>query len=448
MAIAENSTVLTYLENFIKNLRIEEKLLYGSELEEDQKSLLTGQGYIEDFLNKVQSYISEGSVLILKNLEKIYPSLYDLFNQNYTKIGNKYFTKISLNGTKSTCEINEKERIILLVTNVQIEEKEIDLPLLNRFEKHKITASDLISEDEKIYFSQKIKELFSKITTYNKAKNKIKYNLSNLMVYKQDDIFLLIIKIINRLKKDHKEISNDIIKHELYKSMAQTFSKDVLAAIKFSGLEQEYPEDTKMIFDEYKKYRTQEKIYNLKSFIEQNKSDKAIIYTLSKVSDEFDLKGIEMKYETHLSTGIRAEKKIFQILDSFKRNLNEYLILKFPEEDIKKLSYLVSYISTNLKNAKKGKIDDKEKNASKIVKKVIFIIYKTRQYGTKDKYILEEYASNINQTFDIYFIDNLNGEPDNFEEVLGVNNLKQLCEITSSKNFENEFLNEDKLPQN
>lgn len=55
-------------------------------------------------------------MLILKNLEVIYPSLYELFNQNYIKIGDKYCSKITFASSKPSNEVYKKFRVILLIT--------------------------------------------------------------------------------------------------------------------------------------------------------------------------------------------------------------------------------------------------------------------------------------------------------------------------------------------
>ena len=40
--------------------------------------------------------VEEGNVIIFNNLESIYPSLYDLFNQNFTYISGKKYARIAL----------------------------------------------------------------------------------------------------------------------------------------------------------------------------------------------------------------------------------------------------------------------------------------------------------------------------------------------------------------
>ena len=72
----------------------------------------------------------------MNNLESIYPSLYDLFNQNFTYISGKKYARIALGYAHDmSIEVNPNCRIIILIDQNQI--KNQDPPFLNRFEKHK-----------------------------------------------------------------------------------------------------------------------------------------------------------------------------------------------------------------------------------------------------------------------------------------------------------------------
>ena len=54
----------------------------GSNFEEDNSLSY----YFAKILNKNQVIMSENKVMVLKNLTNMYPSLYDLFNQNLEKL--------------------------------------------------------------------------------------------------------------------------------------------------------------------------------------------------------------------------------------------------------------------------------------------------------------------------------------------------------------------------
>ena len=69
-----------------------------------------------NLLLKIQLLMEKEIILILKNLEVIYPSLYDLFNKNFSQYGNnKNFAKISFENKQSLLYVNDNFRVIILV---------------------------------------------------------------------------------------------------------------------------------------------------------------------------------------------------------------------------------------------------------------------------------------------------------------------------------------------
>jgi hypothetical protein len=120
--------------------------------------------------------MERGSLLILKNLDIIYPSLYDLFNQHYTQ-DKKKFSRISIgliNCPKTY--IHDDFKVVIL-----LEERNIynsDPPFLNRFEKHFISTDYLLNEQE-----QSIVENFNNlIEDIGKIRNNSKIDLSQQLI--------------------------------------------------------------------------------------------------------------------------------------------------------------------------------------------------------------------------------------------------------------------------
>ena len=85
-------------------------------------------------------------ILILKNLEILYPSLYDLFNKNFSQYGNSNkFAKISFENKQSLLYVNDNFKIIILVEKDYINYE--DKPFLNRFEKHILLIDNLLDSN-------------------------------------------------------------------------------------------------------------------------------------------------------------------------------------------------------------------------------------------------------------------------------------------------------------
>ena len=158
--LVANSNIMKYLENVLSSHNKKIIFLTGNKMK------LKNEGYIEDLLNKIQFFMNQDIVLILQNLEEIYPSLYELFNQNYVIIGDKSFTKIAFSSSKSSSEVHKKFRIILLVSQKL---DEVAPPLLNRFEKQLISFNDVINENQK-NIAKEISSFLYLIKTLNKKK--------------------------------------------------------------------------------------------------------------------------------------------------------------------------------------------------------------------------------------------------------------------------------------
>ena len=70
-------------------------------------------------------------------MKNIYSSLYDLFNQNFSKLGDKNYCKIALGAQfNPRCFVNSGFKCIIFMDDDDKVIKAADPPFLNRFEKH------------------------------------------------------------------------------------------------------------------------------------------------------------------------------------------------------------------------------------------------------------------------------------------------------------------------
>eukprot|EP00833_Pecoramyces_ruminatium_P010375 jgi/Orpsp1_1/1184407/evm.model.c7180000089405.2 len=92
LLITKNSISQFLISSILDQLGKKQAFYYGSNFEED-----ISQGhYTAKELNKIQVTMSKDNTMVLKKLEILYPSLYDLFNQNYRKVGDSKYAKIAL----------------------------------------------------------------------------------------------------------------------------------------------------------------------------------------------------------------------------------------------------------------------------------------------------------------------------------------------------------------
>ena len=86
------------LSSILSEINKNYNLYVGSQFYRDHHS----EDYSLKILNKIQLHMEEGKVLILKNLESVYPALYDLFNQNFTKVSKKNYARIAIGSSTNT----------------------------------------------------------------------------------------------------------------------------------------------------------------------------------------------------------------------------------------------------------------------------------------------------------------------------------------------------------
>ena len=457
LMLVANSSIIKYLENILKTERKDYIFFTGSQFKMDKKAAEKGGGYSEDLLNKIQYQMSKDCVLILKNLELIYPSLYELFNQNYIKIGDKYFSKIAFASSKTSSEVNRHFRVILLITQEQLNKMKVDPPLLNRFEKQIVNFKDSLNENQ-IELAEKITNCLNKIKTFNNKENQLIYNLPNLLINcNRDEIEGLIYKICNNNNKNEKEIDNEYIENEIFKIIVPTFCQDIIASVKYSGFA--FGENIKIankILEIYKK----KEIPNFRQFLEKSKKEKNIIYTFSNMLEIIIPEESNIIYKEYNVESFKSENNVQTIISKFYDDEKaEILIFRFSDKDLNKMSfisYLVNNFETKYKQLNEEEmnyhnlIDDNEININNAMndniknkKKIIFLVHLKREKNIGKKLdsensynslSMEELVSILDDSYESYFIDNLRSERNDFLNILDIKNPTEL--VNSIINFD------------
>ena len=132
-------SIKIFNNSFIKKKEDFKKYYSGSKFEADKKNIL----YSNEMLNKIKYQMETDNILIMNDLETVYPNLYELFNQSYTYLEGKKF--VHLGESKSLSLVNDKFKVIILVNKNSIKDQEP--PFLNRFEKHIINFSYLLQKE-------------------------------------------------------------------------------------------------------------------------------------------------------------------------------------------------------------------------------------------------------------------------------------------------------------
>ena len=76
--------------------------------------------------------LEKDSILVLKDLDTIYPSLYELFNQNFLTIQGKNFARISYGNNNYTYSfVNEEFKCVILMDEQNLDKMKVNF--LNKF---------------------------------------------------------------------------------------------------------------------------------------------------------------------------------------------------------------------------------------------------------------------------------------------------------------------------
>ena len=290
MLITNSNTNQYIIKDLLKDQNY--TIFIGSQFEQDRNN----ENYSINIVNKIRIELEKGNTLVLKQLECVYPSLYNLFNQSFVSFGSKKYINISVGSRRDlfTYVHNQFKCIIL---SDQDEYEKAETPLLSRFEKHKYSYQFFLSDTQiemakEIYsiLTENLVEINNEYTnslTDDEIKSLTEFIKSQLFYLDINEIYGLVYEKI----KNQKSILNlDKLKDEICDIIIPTFSQDIIMYIDtVSNLTED---NKKFIVDKYKKdinYR-----YNLENFInhyyikKQNEhfSSRSIVYTYSIITED------------------------------------------------------------------------------------------------------------------------------------------------------------------
>lgn len=138
MLILDGDSALGSIENIIENIGKDFTTILGSRFPDDEDD-----EYNYRVLNRIILCMEQPQVLILKDLDDIYGSLYDMLNQNYTIVQGKKHCRVALGPfSNPTCEVNDDFKCIVVIDESNI--TNTDPPFLNRFEKQQYLLRDIL----------------------------------------------------------------------------------------------------------------------------------------------------------------------------------------------------------------------------------------------------------------------------------------------------------------
>ncbi|CAG8591839.1 8168_t:CDS:10 [Paraglomus occultum] len=148
MIIGKSDSIVNILTYHLRSLDMDPMVLCGSQFPDDAEG-----DYSHGVLSRVMMCVEAGKPLILTDLDIIYDSLYDLWDQNYITQGSKhdpkYYTRVALEAyANPMCYVHPNFRCILVFDEKLV--YDADPHLLNRFEKQRLTMNDTLTEEHSL----------------------------------------------------------------------------------------------------------------------------------------------------------------------------------------------------------------------------------------------------------------------------------------------------------
>ena len=360
----------TLIEFILKQLKKEYRFIQGSKFKEDQN-----EDYVLEKTWSIISFMENGDIIILKDMEIIYPKFYDLFNQNFQKYGNSQYARIVLDSTTNERHIvNKKFRCIVLLEQNDVNEQ--DPPFLNRFEKHLMSFRYLLTENQ----NRLAKDIYNEIkdlTTIPENKKMLPF-LVNINI---EEIRCLLLNI----SSNYEDVENHII--DIYKLLIPTFTQENILNAIFA------PQKKYIKKDDLIKIYQEHTHTNIFKFLEKVENNKLMIYTFSpyykdifteSVLDEFN----NPKY------GTISKNNTVEI--TFNQNLSEKMLNYFFQLYYEKENYNLFIIHFRLRDSKylkyiKYQLDEFHKTNEDNGKKIyLFIIHIEKNHNVEMKLNIEE----------------------------------------------------------
>jgi nucleoside-triphosphatase THEP1 len=271
------------LDNYLKNDLKERVFIIGSEFEEDKDK----EEHSFRLLSDIILYMENGSSIILKSLDQIYGSLYDLFNQNFMLVGQKKNCRIALGSTNNPmCFVHNNFHCVVLVDLKDMDR--MDPPFLNRFEKQILTFDSVLNNRQRLIVND-MKKWIKSLIEIAEDKDKSadvslvqKVNIEDLIITYNDELPASLALLNYDDNKNNDEI--------LEKCKRDILSVCNINFIIYSVLSQMYQTSRDEVNKIHKIFFEEQHHDSLNGYLEKtpllSDSIKLIVYTYSNILDE------------------------------------------------------------------------------------------------------------------------------------------------------------------
>lgn len=346
MLITNGDAVLSVLEDTVKEMNRRHVVIFGSRFEED----LTDD-YNYRILSRIILCMEEGFILILKDLETIYGSLYDMLNQNYTVVGSKKNCRVALGPySNPMCHVHDDFKCIVLVEESKLDYS--DPPFLNRFEKQHFRFEDMMNtrainiRDDLVKFTYDVCDI--KRCSY-KPENAFALSGENL-------ISSLVLKV-------QKEVVNE--DHIIKKCQSQLLwiiAPEAIIRIRDTVLGEKQPNKVKNLENEYLSLPIHKGLIPLLEFFSslnchekddmtELHSDTSLVVIFTYEHQSLNIQSSNIRMEK--LRNFKSEKQLNQkVQDFFDSDSNKFLLYCNAAEDLEHILLAKTIIENCKRNAK------------------------------------------------------------------------------------------------
>ena len=242
--------------------------------------------YQRNIFNKVKDLLGTEKVLILRDLEIIYPYLYNLFAQNFVIMGEKLF--ITLN--KISSEVNKNFHCIVIINKNKLENLKFSPSFLNSLEKHLTNFRFLLNEKD-IEIADKISSYLENIACYFNQENSNNSSFEKILINcAQNNIEVLLFRLKNIIA--NKFIENNLYNDEyekmiiknIVKKIVPVFCENIITSLKNNknNIDIKFKKINDIFIEAYNECHC----INFEQFFKNLNSKKNIIYTFSKIEED------------------------------------------------------------------------------------------------------------------------------------------------------------------
>ncbi|RIA86037.1 hypothetical protein C1645_741134 [Glomus cerebriforme] len=241
MVIGKSDSVINLLTYQLKRRKLDPVVILGSQFPDDRED------YSYSVLRRIMMCVEAGRPLILTDLEMIYGSLYDLWNQNYIEVGSKknvkYFTRVALRAyANPILYLSPKFKCILVMDEKNL--AKADPSLLNRFEKQKMSINDTLDERQNLLVDN-LSDWAKRMSTLA-GSTSIEFTQKDLFIgfYEDETLQSLVIDIA----KENPEAEDDEILEKCKECLIATASSDGIVRAERSILERDEVDRWKHVY--------------------------------------------------------------------------------------------------------------------------------------------------------------------------------------------------------